>query len=620
MEYTIFDIKADNLLDKVSKIHCLCYRKYKGDKLLCKDSVTSYSQISHIIRSSTNLVGHNIIRYDIPVIEKVLGIRVNKNVIDTLMLSWYLYPTSKFRHGLEFWGDRLGVNRLEVRDNYRYLCELDLDISDKLFKYLDGYISDLYGGDTSRIYNYLSFKGSCIRDQEFSGIPLDRYKLKKYKYALEYEIEEKTSLLRSKMPKVVIKERPEKMYKGDNTLTVIGKKWLEELRVLNLSKDSRYIYKEGNPLSSAQLKDWLFKLGWEPITFKDIKGKRVPQISCGEGLCSSVKALIKEHPYLSSLEGLYTARHRLGVIKSFFKVEGSKVYALAHGLTSTLRLQHSSPIANLPSVRKYYGKEIRGLLIAPEGDYIMCGSDIINLEDKTKQHFIYKYDKEYVRQMQVKGFDSHIDIGVLSGIISEYDGIFYNSFNYSTGSLKERRRYEDIKERRERAKTVNFSAIYGAGINKLRTILKCTQLFAERLYKVYWERNKSIKQVVDSIETKVLKLRYSEVVDQKWIKNPVSNFWIFLKSDKDKFSTLNQNMGVYIFDCWLREVRIRLRLLKIVVLLQYHDEIAFICKVSDKDRVEKILLDSIDKVNKDLGLNVEIGISISFGKSYAKCH
>ena len=43
------------------------------------------------------------------------------------------------------------------------------------------------------------------------------------------------------------------------------------------------------------------------------------------------------------------------------------VQATIAGMTNTLRFKHAKPLVNLPSVEKPYGKEIRGLLTAPEG-------------------------------------------------------------------------------------------------------------------------------------------------------------------------------------------------------------------------------------------------------------
>ena len=73
---------------------------------------------------------------------------------------------------------------------------------------------------------------------------------------------------------------------------------------------------------------------------------------------------------------------------------------------------------------------------------------------------------------------------------------------------------------------------------------------------------------------------------------------------------------VYCFDLWVREVRLS----GIKIMFQYHDEIAFHLKEFEQDIVKKKLLDSIEKVNKTVKLNVPLGVSVDFGKTYADVH
>ena len=67
------------------------------------------------------------------------------------------------------------------------------------------------------------------------------------------------------------------------------------------------------------------------------------------------------------------------------------------------------------------------------------------------------------------------------------------------------------------------------------------------LYDIYWTRNSAIKKAADSCIIK-------SIGSTKWLFNPISKFWYFLKAEKDKFSTLNQGSGVYVFDTWLKNI------------------------------------------------------------------
>ena len=85
----VFDVEANGLLDKATKIHCLSYttdgKNYQ--------TIFDYSDMRDLILSQHGLVGHNIIRYDVPLIEKILGIKIKARLFDTLPMSWVLNLT-----------------------------------------------------------------------------------------------------------------------------------------------------------------------------------------------------------------------------------------------------------------------------------------------------------------------------------------------------------------------------------------------------------------------------------------------------------------------------------------------------------------------------------------------
>lgn len=55
-------------------------------------------------------------------------------------------------------------------------------------------------------------------------------------------------------------------------------------------------------------------------------------------------------------------------------------------------------------------------------------------------------------------------------------------------------------------------------------------------------------------------------------------------------------------------------------MIQYHDEIVFHTKITEQEKVSKHLLDAIEKVNEIVKLNVPLGVSVDFGKTYADVH
>lgn len=642
MIYKVFDIESNGLLDKADTIYCLAYTIYNNFDKIEEGVLTDITEIKkffeedseHSTEDTECLIGHNIVRYDIPLVQKLLGVNIPKNVrvIDTLALSFYLYPEND-RHGLESWGKKIGTKKLAIEDwqnldvvEYIERCKGDVRINEKIFLKFFKYLFKLYNGDEASVFNicqYLTFKMDCLKDQESIGIPVDVELCKKSLEELESMLRHKRKLLSIAMPVEVgklLKKRPRKMLKKDGSISKKGVAWLEYLEENSLPSDTMEVREDPNPGSSPQLKEWLFRLGWEPETFKVSKatGKDIPQVSLpfGGGICPSIKKLYDDHPILEELEGYYVIRHRIGLFKGFLEKmdDSGKVYSTAHRLTNTLRLGHSKPVANLPKPSKFYGKEIRGCLKVPDDSYLMLGSDISGLEDNTKQHYIYFYDPKYVEEMRVPGFDPHLDIGVLAGLVTQGEANRYKELD-GKEDLKEEesKEFSIIGSKRGTSKVANFAMTYNAFPPKIAEIAGISLQEAQHLFDVYWERNKAIKQVADSCKVKT-------VNGQTWLKNPLSGFWIFLKEEKDKFSTLNQNTGVFVFDCWMRKVRKKLNSEGIKVCLQYHDELLVWFKKERKEFVREAIVSSMAEVDKDLNLNVEITVSTDFGSNYSECH
>ena len=555
MVYTIFDLESDGLRGMVTTIHCLSYQKITSTgEVISKGSYEhpTKEQINNLFSESEYIVGHNIIRYDIPVLKDMLAITKPGGMIDTLALSWYTWP-NRIKHGLEVWGDDLGVQKPEITDwqnltmaEYVNRCETDVEINKRMFLQTLNYLMILYSGDISKVHNcmnYLSYKIECAQEQEDNKITINKSLVENSLTTLYQERSTRIDNLAEAMPlkiDFVNKTKPEKLTKKDGSISVAGHKWLELLNSKNLPEDFEgdvLVEKSrepGNPASKIQLKDWLYSLGWVPQTFEHRKNtegevKAVPQIYDGTEVCRSIKMLYDVEPALEHLNLLSLVNHRISVFEGFLKTMDSNNMAAATvaGLTNTLRFKHSKPIVNLPKPGKYFGREIRASIIATPGQ-VLCGADMSALEDTTKQHYMYYYDPEYVTQMRIPGFDPHLDIAVLAGILTEEQ-----AEEHKQGIV-------DHSAARSKAKTVNFAGIYGAGAPKIAQSTGMSLLDAQKLHKTYWERNKAVKLVAKNAKHKTVKFNGQE---QMWLLNPISGFWYSLRTEKDKFSTLNQGTG-----------------------------------------------------------------------------
>jgi len=295
----LFDIEGDGL--NPTRIYVLSY--YDGKDII---SLTDYNDMIDVLTSARTLIGHNIIRFDIPVLERILEISLKgKKIIDTLGLSWYLYPNRK-SHGLASYGDKVEILDWINLDPSIYIerCEQDVRTNLAAYKQMKSYLNFIYDNNTDEIIDYLNFKLDCLREQEELKIKLDVEKLEENLIFFLKEKEKKYEILKHSMP-----------------------------------LDSKG--KPANPNSILQLKNWLYSLGWVPDLYKkNPKGKNVEQIyDEDKNLTKSVKRLIIDNPELEHLESLTVISNRLGILKRLLEL-GDYAEASAYRLTNTLRLRH----------------------------------------------------------------------------------------------------------------------------------------------------------------------------------------------------------------------------------------------------------------------------------------
>ena len=610
---TVFDIETDGL--DPTLIHVLSWSNDLGEVRSTHD----YDEMRHVLLNSPILCGHNIVRYDVPAVEKILGIKVTARLIDTLGISWYVNHW-KTKHGLAEYGQEYGVPKPKIDDwenlspeEYKHRCEEDVRINNLLWKTLNYKLGKMYPveSDKDRLVDYLTFKLQCAAEQEALQWKLDVEKAEAHLAEWEALKAEKIELLADAMPKRVItavRTQPKVMQKKDGSLSALGEKWIELCKEQMQPQTTQSMtvvtgHERANPNSNEQIKHWLFSLGWEPRTFKFMRDKvtgdtrELEQVRKDGELCPSVKELVAVEPAIELLDGLSVLSHRIGVLKGMVTAHSEGyVKATVAGLTNTLRFKHAKPLVNLPSIDKPYGKEIRGCLTCPEG-YTLCGADMTSLEDTTKRHYMKPLDPSYVEAMSAEGFDPHLDLALHAGVITQEDIDMHNSGERS------------LKALRKNYKVVNYSATYGVGAATLSRTTGMPAKDCKVLLDAFWSRNWSVEKVASTVRT-------STFFDGMWLQNPVSKFWYSLRSEKDRFSTLNQGTGVFCFDSWVSLCRKN----GIKTVGQFHDEIIAVVKKGEEDATKSVMEGAIEILNEKLKLNVPLGVDAQFGTTYADIH
>jgi hypothetical protein len=538
-----------------------------------------------------------------------------------LAISWYVNH-QRPKHGLEGYGEDYGVPKPVIKEwndltyeEYAHRCSEDVKINCRLWRDLDLKLNKLYQDldEKDRFIDYLTFKLDCAREQEALGWKLDVAKAQAAYDEIMRLKAEKEEQLADAMPKRVltrVKTQPKRdKYKKDGTLSSDWKNWIDLCKEQKMGEDAQSLTivtgeERANPNSTDQVKYWLFSLGWKPKTWKFVRDKStgeermIEQVRKDGELCESVLDLVDADPAVSVLDGLTVLNHRAGILKGFLEShKDGWLKAEIAGFTNTLRFRHAKPLVNLPSVDKPYGDVIRGVLTCPEG-YTLCGADMTSLEDTTKRHYMKPLDPDYVEEMSREGFDPHLDLAKFAGDVTQGEIDDYNEG-----------KRPDIKHLRKAYKVVNYSATYGVGAAKLARETGKSETEAKALLKAFWQRNWSIEKIAET-------LRVREVHGSMWLQNPVSKFWYSLRSDKDRFSTLNQGTGVYCFDNWVALCRKN----GIQTIGQFHDEIIAIVKEGEQQKTEDTMKWAVQKLNEKLELNVTLGTDVQFGNTYADIH
>ena len=149
MKIVVLDSEGDGLAYDCTKLHVLSYT-YDGKAY---HSTGAYEEMRELLtQEDTKFVAHNAVRHDMVAFHRILGIPMDYTKwIDTLALSWFLFPERK-KHGLGSWAKEMGGSKPEVEDwegltyeQYKYRCEEDCKVNWNLWKHFSNRLDEIYG-------------------------------------------------------------------------------------------------------------------------------------------------------------------------------------------------------------------------------------------------------------------------------------------------------------------------------------------------------------------------------------------------------------------------------------------------------------------------------------------
>jgi uncharacterized protein YprB with RNaseH-like and TPR domain len=89
--WLIFDIETNGLYDQATEVFCIVLHDITRAKTFTYGPDSIDAALAHLATADV-LIGHNIIFYDIPVLQKLHSFSVKCRIIDTLICTRLIWP------------------------------------------------------------------------------------------------------------------------------------------------------------------------------------------------------------------------------------------------------------------------------------------------------------------------------------------------------------------------------------------------------------------------------------------------------------------------------------------------------------------------------------------------
>ena len=576
MKQIVFDIEANGL--NPDKVWCIIayergakeYTTWSGDDLVCfKDWIKEQGELE--------VIGHNIIGYDIPVLEQLLNVDFSKcKITDTLVMSRLAQPSREGGHSLENWGQLLGFPKGEHNDwdNFSQdmveYCEQDVRVNELVYQRL---LRDLDGFGTESLMLEGQVQG-IISQQIKNGWLLDQEKafgllakLKERKFDLEDEVHEKFKPLPT-----FIKEITPKV-KKDGSYSVVGLKFLGEQWTTAVAPFSRLDYPEFNLGSRQQIGRYLKYFGWKPETFTE-KGQPIVD----ESVLNKVKGI----PEAELIGEYLMVQKRIAQIQSW--VDAVQDNGRVHGYVNsngavTGRMTHSKPnMGQVPAVYSPYGRECREVWTVPSG-YTLVGMDASGLELRMLAH--YMNDERYTNEILTG--DIHTANQLASGLAT-----------------------------RDQAKTFIYAFLYGAGDAKIGSIVGGTAKDGKRLKEKFLSNTPALGRLRERVG----------VASGRGYVFGLDRRRVYVRSEHAALNTLLQSAGAIVMKkalCLLDEYATKWNI-DYKIIGNIHDEIQTEVRSDEADVFGRLATSCIEAAGLHYKLNCPLAGEYKVGDTWADTH
>lgn len=486
--FLAFDIETNGLLEQLTTVHSLVIRDLKtGEVWSCTDHDPADHSVEFgvkMLMEARRIVGHNIIKFDIPALAKVYpwfsveGVEVEDTLTESRLLWADLSLADQERirkgtfpgrligaHGLEAWGYRLG----KMKGDYSELKEAEAreqGITDK--EEVTRYVWATWNRE---------MQDYCIQDVEVTQALWDLIHSKRVsRTAVEIEHRFADIIARQERNGFSFNEGAahqlyaqlvgKRLEIGAKLRAVFPPQEVTETFIPKVNSKPRG-YVKGVPFTKRKMVDFnpssrqmigarLMALGWSPSEYTPSGQPKIDEKILSK-LPWPEAAVLAEH---------FLIEKRIGQI-----AEGDQAWlrlvrkGRIHGSVNTNgavtgRCTHSNPnVAQVPKCGSPYGHECRALFSARKG-WRLVGIDLAGVELRCLAHYMSRFDGGAYGRAVVEGKEANgDDVHSLNCIAMGLDpkGIYVAEGKTQTG--------------RNLAKTFIYAFLYGAGDEKLGTIV-----------------------------------------------------------------------------------------------------------------------------------------------------
>jgi DNA polymerase-1 len=615
----IFDIETNGLLDACTKVHCVVTHDLdSGEKLSFSSSPRSrpLHEVAAYLRRATELIGHNIIDFDLPALKKLIGFEpsLGTRITDTLVVARLVWPDTKEQdsklvkalkmpstlmglHKLEAWGYRLGLQKgdyakemkaqgldpwAEFNERMLDYCILDVDVNTALWERIQKRAPAVRAVDLEHaVYRY------CKQQTEF-GVAFNERSAVELFATLSQEA---TGIQRELKQVFGWWYQPAKVFtpKRDN----------RKEGYLAGAPFTRIVPVEFNPSSRDHIaRCFKTRYGWEPTQFTT-GGKAAIDESVLELLPFPEAKLLNRYLVVQKLVGMVaTGKNAWLKLCRNGRIHGR----LTTNGAVTGRATHSSPnLGQVPRVGSPFGLECRSLFIATPG-WTLVGADASGLELRCLAHFMALYDGGAYAEIVLHG-DIHWATVLALGLVPP-----------GTVRDKHNKKHDDV---RNIAKTFIYAFLYGAGDAKIGSIVGKGPKMGRTLKKRFMAGLPALGRLVEKVAEKVNESKTLKGLDGRVLH---------VRSAHSALNTLLQSAGAVIMKqamvnlheaCaakgWVHGKDYR-------QVLWVHDEFQVECRPEIADALGSTMVDAIRKVTADFNFRCPLDGEFKVGSNWAETH